>query len=171
MEINFEINIKSNSRTGTITFLTFWLVLLFIIFLKNGITKWTDYLFIFVSLYILLYLFWLFWGSIKIILSSDKLILEKRLMNIKYWQTSYDLNKIENIQKRTNDKADTYSSYGKIGSGVFSYRPEFLKIYDTNPSVIYFTYDKKKLKIGEGLEEFNADLIVQKIKAEKQRLH
>lgn len=165
MESTFETNIKTNKRTGIIAFLVFWLVLVFVILSKRGITEPGDYLLIIVSLFIFLYLLWQFWGSDKVILTADKLTLEKRLLNIKWWQTSYDLSKVCDLQKRTNDQADTSSSYGKFDFGIFSYRPEFLRVYDKNPSVIYFSYDDSRQKIGEGLEEFNAELIIKEIKA------
>lgn len=164
MESGFETTIQTNKRTGTILFNIIFLIAVVAIISKPGTLQFIKIIFFGAGLVIFFNLLKMLFGSVKIILTPDTLKLEYQLFDIRYWQSSYDTGKIDNIQPKVNENASTYWSLGKFRSVPFLYTPEFLKVYDTNPSTIHFHYEGVKKKIGEGLEEFNTALIEKELK-------
>jgi len=154
MTATFETNIKTNKRTLTIIFLTSWLFFTIIYFINRQAINGTEYIFVVAGIVICLYLLWMCFGSIRLIINSDKLIVEKKIFTVTYVRETYNIKNIDNIYKRTNDSANTSWDHGLI--------------VDKNPVVIYFDFHKQQCKIGGGLEAFNADQIISEIKARKK---
>jgi len=152
----FEVNIKSNKRTLTMVFIAVWLLGVTAHFISKRSVEGKEYLFIFISILAFIYFLWLNFGSIKLILTAEKLVIERKISSVIFSRDSFNLSGIDNISKLANDIANTHWDRGLIK--------------DTNPIVIYFDYNGQSKKIGEGLEEFNADKIISQIKLRKKAL-
>ena len=105
----------------------------------------------------IIYLSWMLFGDVRVTIKEKFLIIQKRCLGVPFFKNSYNISSIKNIQIARNTKANSYWSLGRHSS-------KYFRIYDINPIVIYFDYNGKQIKIGEGLEEFNAEEILNKIR-------
>jgi hypothetical protein len=97
-------------------------------------------------------------GSVGITIKQRRLIIKKLLFRIPFYQNSYFIDRIENPVRHVNTKANTYWSIGSGNTG--NYSPKEFRIHDIDPTMLYFDYNNKRQKIGEGLNKFEADLII-----------
>jgi len=106
-------------------------------------------------------------GFKRITITSEFLLIESFLLK-KYKTVRYELNKIHKPISKSNEKAESYRSYGHVTILGMRHHPESLREYDLNPMTVHFEYGKSHIKIGEGLESFNGKKIVEIIKKQRK---
>jgi hypothetical protein len=121
----------------------------------------------FVYVYLIYFLGRINYKRCIISINELELSIENKLFGVSLDQNKYPLNGIAGIRTCYDEKSENWSSIGpsfSINGGV-GYTPERFREYELNPTVLYFTYDGKEIKIGEGLEEFD----VEKLKFELEK--
>ncbi len=129
-----------------------------------------DLAFGFIFLLILLYALWLIAGQVTITLTNEKLSVARRLLYINFYKQTVSLSAISNIEIMTNVKASSYFSFGEIKILGFEYTPEWMRMYDIDPIVMYIHHNKGTFKIGTGLQKFGGHKLLQEIKKRQNKL-
>jgi hypothetical protein len=163
-----SLSINTKKRYGVIVFASVWVVISFIILLNKKIDGLATFILITIDAFLACYIVWLCAGRVVVTIYTDALTVTKKIGNTMITSRKYSYIHIGELWKRNNEKANTYWSLGSVRLGGFSYTPEFLRLYDINPVVVYFEYKGRTIKLGEGLEEFNAELIVKEIKRRRK---
>lgn len=107
-------------------------------------------------------------GFKRIIIEKEFLIIESCLW-IKYKTNKFKLEKINKLKFNTNEKAESYKSYGSVTILGYKHHPESMREYDRNPMTVHFDYERRKIKIGEGLKYFDGKKIVEIIKRQQKQ--
>jgi hypothetical protein len=155
MSIVQEIEINTNKRIYPIIFMMVWLGLVSTIFPGKKIIDAGYVIFASAGIFVFARLLWELFGSVRVILTNDQLIIRKNVFSIPFYSSRYELEKIEMPHSVENERAET-------GQNIMGF-----VISDTNPNAIYFYYDHEAIKIGEGLEAFKAPTLVHEIKMQQ----
>jgi len=162
---SFEIKIKYKKNVLLIFVITFSLIISLGIAISTYGTDIFPFTFIFLFFSILFYFKWYKQkhGYEKLVISSPYLVHDK-YVNLKLKKRSeYNLLEIENLEYRTDENSEDYVSPVTITIGGIPNSPKSTRKYSTNPTTLHFDYYGEHIKIGEGLEKFDAMKFVRKI--------
>jgi len=95
-------------------------------------------------------------GYEKLTISSTKLVHDKYFKSRLKKRKEYNLFEIENLEHRENENSENYASFVSIRIGGIPYSPKSTRMHVKNPTVLHFDYYGEHVKIGEGLEKFDA---------------
>jgi hypothetical protein len=152
----YEKTIKTNKRIGTIIFLMVCLLFTLGKIFNTEVFEGMELFLTAIGIFVFFYLIWMITGEVVFIMTKDELIVKRKIFRFILKRDLYSVHEISNIEKQMKTNAD---SYWRVG---------FLKFMDKNPIAILFDYSGTKVKIGEGLEGFNADEFIREIKKRKK---
>lgn len=154
----YETIISTKKRIYPIVVSVIWLGAVISGFSKRNVIDWVYVVFVSAGILVFFHLLWELFGSVKIVLNNEKMILQKRIFGIPFYSPGYPLGKIEMPHNISNPPAESSGSFMGIN------------IADNNYNLIVFYCDQVEYTIGEGLVPFKAPMLVQEIKMRQAQI-
>ena len=154
----YETIISTKKRIYPIVVSVIWLGAVISGFSKRNVIDWVYVVFGSAGVLLFLMLLWQLFGSVKVVLNTEKMILQKRIFGIPFYSPGYPLGKVEMPHNIENPSAESSGSFMGIN------------IADNNYNLIVFYYDQEEYTIGEGLKPFKAPMLVHEIKMRQAQL-
>lgn len=148
--------VKPIKRLSTILFVIGLDILMILKIRESETFNSTSFVYMAIGLAVSLIEFQKLFSELRIIIMTDTLLIQKKILNISYKTDTYEISEISDLRRINDEPENTNWSFGGI------------LLSDKTPEVLTFRHKEKFIKIGLGFKWTNIEETINEIRKRKK---